>query len=120
MRQFRGGNIGCSGKVEGAAGVAHGHAQAATIERTVGSACEQLQRLDRDVVRHALDSTEFLHEFSGRCRVMHAIFQSTRCITQRLGYTSVALRTGGLGERLISGIAHRLAAEFPAPSVDFQ
>ena len=98
--------------------MAHGHAQAAGVERAIGGGGEQDDCLLDHVGGHTLDGAQLLHQLCCRCRVVCPIVELADR-AHRLGHAGVALRAGGLGEGLVRGIANRLAAELPPATVHF-
>ena len=101
-------------------GVSHGGAQAAALERPVGGGGEQLQRDLGQVGRQPGDAAELLHQLGSAGGMMGEVVDADVLARHELGDARVAHGPSRLRERLVGGVAHRVAAELPTAAAHLQ
>ena len=98
----------------------NGDTHAAVVVGSFGRGRQQLHGLVGDGGSDSLDRAELLHQFGGGRRVMGAIVEAGGEVGHRLGDAGVASGASRLGQRLVRGVAYRVAVELPSPAADLQ
>ena len=95
-------------------------AHAAVVVGAFGCGGQQFDRVGGDRAGDTLDRTELADQFRCGRRVVGAIVETGGEVGHRLGDAGVAAGACRLGQRLVRGIANRVAAELPTPAVHFE
>ena len=95
-------------------------AHAARVVGPFGCGGEQFDCVGGDGASDTLDRTELANQLCCRRRVVGSIVETGREIGQGLGDAGVASSACRFGQRLVRGIAHRIAAELPSPAAHLE